>query len=225
MRNMLTNIGAAVNSMSSTINSMEFVESDKLDENLQNITTTITKITTTFNKLLGSKSNQALGFLVKQTAQYANIVANTDKLVNKVNGLDIAKMNALAKMFGNAAAFSQSINGNFDRLASIINEKIAPLIEGLKTAIENADKTIKDRVTNKPQTSNMLPNSTQTNTPTTSILQPTNSNKNKPVTQGPSQPKLQQNRKLLELAKKQGIEKCIEQYGNGFAINVRMVGR
>ena len=225
MRNMLTNIGAAVNSMSSTINSMEFAESDKLDENLQNITTTITKITTTFNKLLGSKSNQALGFLVKQTAQYANIVANTDKLVNKVNGLDIAKMNALAKMFGNAAAFSQSINGNFDRLASIINEKIAPLIEGLKTAIENADKTIKDRVTNKPQTSNMLPNSTQTNTPTTSILQPTNSNKNKPVTQGPSQPKLQQNRKLLELAKKQGIEKCIEQYGNGFAINVRMVGR
>ena len=146
------------------INEIEIGDLNVLDANLQKIETVITKISGTFNRLLGmSEKKAALDTLLKQSAQYTKVVRDTEKLVNRINGLDLAKMNALAKMFGNAAAFSQSINGNFDRLANVINEKIAPLIEGLKEAVENADKTIKAKAQNDLKVAQINKQTAETN--------------------------------------------------------------
>lgn len=126
------------------VNNTNIGDIDALDGNLQKIESTLVKISTRFNNLLGGKNDALLSEVIKKEATYAKVVADTDKLINRINGMDIAKVSALAKMFGNAAAFSNSINGNFDKLADVINEKIAPLIEGLTHAINEADKHIQE---------------------------------------------------------------------------------
>jgi methyl-accepting chemotaxis protein len=126
------------------VNNTDIGDIDALDGNLQKIESTLVKISTRFNNLLGGENDALLSEVIKKEATYAKVVADTDKLINRINGMDIAKVSALAKMFGNAAAFSNSINGNFDKLADVINEKIAPLIEGLTHAINEADKHIQE---------------------------------------------------------------------------------
>ena len=85
----------------------------------------------------------------ENVADFAQVVSDANELINNVNGLNIDKMKALANMFGNAAAFAKAINGNFDKLADAINEKLAPLIEDLKNAISDADKHAEERAKQK----------------------------------------------------------------------------
>lgn len=79
---------------------------------------------------------------------FGRIQVSMDKMVNKINGLNIDKMKTLAEMWGNAAAFAKTIDGNFDKLADVLQEKIAPLIQDLKTAIQDADKHVTERAKN-----------------------------------------------------------------------------
>ncbi len=149
LASVINDITKQIKNIVDAVNNTNIGDTDLLDKNLQHIEHTLIKISGTFNRLLGVSGNQKLfDSLLTKVDSYSKIVIDTEQLVNKINGLDISKMNALAKMFGNAAAFSQSINGNFDKLADVISEKIAPLIDGLKTAIENADKTIKSKAAN-----------------------------------------------------------------------------
>lgn len=92
----------------------------------------------------GLNDDDNLTEIVNKVSKYQLVVKETDKLVNKVNGLNLAKMKAFAEMWMHAASFSKSINGNFDKLADALTNKIAPLLDGLKNAIESADKHIQE---------------------------------------------------------------------------------
>ena len=125
--------------MKKAVNELQGID----DANLQKIDITCKKISESFNKLLDGEEG-LLPFVVEHSQSYSAVVKDTDKLINRINGLNISKLDSLAKMFGHAAAFAQAIDGNFDKLADAINEKLAPILEGLQKTIDNADQHIKE---------------------------------------------------------------------------------
>jgi hypothetical protein len=141
-----------VTTMVNTVNNMKIGGLELCDKNLQTIEVTCKKISNTFNNLLGGKEGN-LSFVVANAQNYNAVVKDTNKLINKINGLNINKLSALARMFGNAAAFAQAINGNFDKLADVINEKLAPILEGLQKTINDADQHIKEYTERQEQAS------------------------------------------------------------------------
>ena len=77
------------------------------------------------------------GFISTNSAKnYENFVSNSIKLLQKINDTDIEKLGTTVKLFKSMAQFSESINGNFEKLADTLNEKIAPLLEELRDLIE-----------------------------------------------------------------------------------------
>jgi len=148
---MISLVGQMVNQ----INTMEIGDLELCDQNLQKIDETCKKISKTFNNLLGGRQG-SMAFVVRNAKNYNAAVNDTDRLINKINGLDIAKMSVLAKMFGNAAAFSQSLNGNFDKLAEVITEKLTPIMEGLQKTIEDADKHIEEYTKRQEEAQNRM---------------------------------------------------------------------
>lgn len=57
---------------------------------------------------------------------------NYIKYVDKINGIDLENLKTTERLFANMAKFSESINGDFDKLAESLNDRIAPLLEELK---------------------------------------------------------------------------------------------
>ena len=64
-------------------------------------------------------------------------IDKTIEFVDKINTVDLEKLQTTANLFEKMAQFSESINGNFEGLADALNEKIAPLLENLKEQLEN----------------------------------------------------------------------------------------
>lgn len=62
------------------------------------------------------------------------------KFMDKLNGVDLVKLQTTEKLFYNMAKFSESIHGNFDKLADSLNEKIAPLLEKLEKGVADLNK-------------------------------------------------------------------------------------
>ena len=149
------------------------------DANLQKISTTCKKISESFNQLLDGEEG-LLPFVVEHSQAYSAVVKDTDKLINRINGLNISKLDSLAKMFGHAAAFAQAIDGNFDKLADVISEKLAPILEGLQKTIDNADQHIKEYTEKQSQ----APAQTAQTAPTTPVA-------SGPVPPGGANPTLQ----------------------------------
>ena len=71
-----------------------------------------------------------------QVANHKNMLENYGKFIEKVNRMDITKVQKTALMFRQMSRFSESINGNFDRLAMAINEKLMPAVDALKEVLE-----------------------------------------------------------------------------------------
>lgn len=71
-------------------------------------------------------------------------INNYIKLLNKINGVDVANLKTAENLFKNMAQFSESINGNFQGLADSLNEKIAPLLEELRDLLKEVKPTIED---------------------------------------------------------------------------------
>jgi hypothetical protein len=70
------------------------------------------------------------------------------RFVDKISTIDITKLNTSATMFEKMADFSKSIQGNFDKLADTLNEKLMPVLEELKEVMtdipEKLDKGFAD---------------------------------------------------------------------------------
>ena len=83
---------------------------------------------------------------------------NYIKFIDKVNGSNLENLKTTETLFKNMAEFSESINGNFDKLAEALNEKIAPLLEELKSLIEKVpqhiDKSAADQQRTLVETAN-----------------------------------------------------------------------
>ena len=76
------------------------------------------------------------------------------KFIDKVNSVDLAKLTAANNMLKNLSEFSKSINGDFDKLADTINEKLIKALEELKEVLE---KTEGKSGTNAPRVVTMAP--------------------------------------------------------------------
>ena len=70
------------------------------------------------------------------------ITDNYIKFIDKVNGVNLENLKTTERLFENMAKFSESINGNFDKLAEALNDKIAPLLEELKGLMEKVPQHI-----------------------------------------------------------------------------------
>lgn len=58
------------------------------------------------------------------------------KFVDKVNSVEVTKLETSAKMFEQMANFSNSIKGNFEKLAESLSEDLMPILEELKEIME-----------------------------------------------------------------------------------------
>ena len=102
---------------------------------IQNVMKTVTDIFPKDNK--GVTLESRLNFIQRSTDQYM-------KFMDKVNSMDLQKLQSAERLFEHMADFSQSINGNFQDLAEALNERIAPLLEELKNLMSKIPQKMED---------------------------------------------------------------------------------
>lgn len=68
--------------------------------------------------------------------KHTKATENMVKFVDKVQKLELTKLQTAHNLFKEMKEFSKSINGNFEGLADALNEKIAPLLEDLKQLMD-----------------------------------------------------------------------------------------
>lgn len=74
--------------------------------------------------------------------QFESNIDNYVRFVDKVNAVDVAKLETSAKMFEQMANFSNSIKGNFEKLAESLSEDLMPILEELKEIMEKVPTAI-----------------------------------------------------------------------------------
>lgn len=71
-----------------------------------------------------------------------NNIDNYVRFIDKVNTVEVSKLEKSAQMFQQMANFSNSIKGNFEKLAESINEDLMPVLEELKEIMEKVPTAI-----------------------------------------------------------------------------------
>ena len=66
--------------------------------------------------------------------------------VDKINTADVTKLQTTTNLFAKMAEFSASINGNFEGLAEVLNERIMPLLEELKNVLSGTTEASNNMV-------------------------------------------------------------------------------
>jgi len=84
-----------------------------------------------FQNVNGSNLNQ-------RTSAWKQATDDSVKLIKSINTLDISKVDSLKNMMHELYLFSDSIQGNFDKLADVINDKLLTVLEKLTEALDNA---------------------------------------------------------------------------------------
>lgn len=74
--------------------------------------------------------------------QFGSNIDNYVRFVDKVNTVEVSKLEKSAQMFQQMANFSNSIKGNFEKLAESINEDLMPVLEELKEIMEKVPTAI-----------------------------------------------------------------------------------
>lgn len=74
--------------------------------------------------------------------QFESNIDNYVRFVDKVNTVDVAKLETSAKMFEQMANFSNSIKGNFEKLAESLSEDLMPILEELKEIMEKVPEKL-----------------------------------------------------------------------------------
>ena len=77
-----------------------------------------------------------------QVKTHNKIINDYCRFLNKIEQTDIEKLKTTENVFAKLANFSESINGNFDKLADTLNEKIAPLLEDLKKLMDGVQQKV-----------------------------------------------------------------------------------
>lgn len=73
---------------------------------------------------------------------FENNINNYVKFVDKVNSIEVDKLKTTAQMFKQMSDFSNSIQGDFNKLAEALSEKLLPVLEDLKTIVS----TVPDKI-------------------------------------------------------------------------------
>jgi len=85
-----------------------------------------------FQNVNGSNLNQC-------TSAWKQVTDDSVKLIKSVNTLDISKVTSLKELMHELYLFSDSIQGNFDKLADVINEKLLEALEKLTAALDDVN--------------------------------------------------------------------------------------
>lgn len=75
------------------------------------------------------------------------VTDNYIRFIEKIGNTNLDNLRTTVSLFDKMAQFSNSIQGNFDGLADTLNEKIAPLLEELKTIMESLPQKIDESTT------------------------------------------------------------------------------
>jgi hypothetical protein len=84
---------------------------------------------------LGNISNSQIKKINKVFDDYT-------RFIDKVNSVDVKKLETSAKMFEQMSRFSESIRGNFDKLAASLSEDLMPILEELKDIMEKVPEKL-----------------------------------------------------------------------------------
>lgn len=77
---------------------------------------------------------------------------NYSKFLTKVDTLKVENLEKSASMFEQMARFSESITGNFDKLAESLSDEIMPLLKELKDTMEQANKSLESGFSSTTET-------------------------------------------------------------------------
>ena len=100
-------------------------------KNIYENSSNLNKILNSFSKLSNTMSDMN-HVSDKDVENNTKLVGNYIKFMDKVNTLKVENVRTMTNMFEKMYEFSKSINGNFDELADVLVEKIAPLLAELK---------------------------------------------------------------------------------------------
>ena len=81
---------------------------------------------------LKSISESIETFSKVDTTKMEKNINNYAKFIDKVNSIEVEKVKVTADMFKQMSEFSNSIKGDFDKLAEALSEKLLPVLEDLK---------------------------------------------------------------------------------------------
>jgi hypothetical protein len=130
------NVGVLMSSVNTVVNmvlgKLETAEYD--DSSLERMGNVISHIRS-LNEEIKNMSSVDTASLEKNIDSYI-------RFVDKVNTAEIEKIKTTADMFRQLSRFSESVKGDFDKLAASINENLMPILEELKAAMEGMDKTL-----------------------------------------------------------------------------------
>lgn len=74
------------------------------------------------------------------------VMDNYIRFVDKIGNVDIENLKTTENIFAKMAEFSHSINGDFEKLADSLNEKIMPLLEKLENSINNMNSSVSEGI-------------------------------------------------------------------------------
>lgn len=125
-KNKITLLFSAVDSVMEIVNNNSYSELDteEFDNKYSTILDVISELNGTMSDLAQVDSSQV--------SNQKKMLDNYSKFIDKVNTIDIEKVKTTADMFGQMVKFSESVSGDFDKLAESINEKLMPVLEELK---------------------------------------------------------------------------------------------
>lgn len=87
----------------------------------------------------------SLGTMIKaiemaNVEKYQKNVDNTVKLLDKANSVDVKKIKTVTDMFSKMSKFSESIKGDFEKLAKVLNEDLLDALNELNKYLDQASK-------------------------------------------------------------------------------------
>ena len=92
------------------------------------------------NKSVGKLSSVSSS----QVSNSQKMLTNYGTFIQKVNTIDINKVKTTSDMFQKMTEFSESVNGDFDKIADAINEKLMPVLEELRKLMEDIPRQVRE---------------------------------------------------------------------------------
>ncbi len=113
---------------------MPLSNANQITKGCIDLITIVSKFNDTFNKVDEKKAT--------------SVVKEYTKFLKQIDSMNLKNLETSVKLFEEMARFSESINGNFDKLADTLNEKIAPLLEELKTSLNTVQERVEKNAEN-----------------------------------------------------------------------------
>jgi hypothetical protein len=115
--------------------------------------------------------------------QTKDLTANTDQFVrfiDKANSVDVDKMKSVRDMFEQMARFSESLKGDFDKLAEVLSDKLVVVLEKLQETISGIPTNVsgnQNTVGQNNSTNTLIPSAQSKQQTQVNTIQPQNSDK------------------------------------------------